>query len=209
LQPFLNPLSAIEEKKLLEKCRDGDRAARHALIEHNLRLVAHIVKKYSASAIPTQDLMSAGTIGLCKAVDTYDMKKGNRLVTYASRCIENEILMLLRQERKTVRETSLYEPLGKDKDGNEMSLIDILEENTEPVEDVLCRHELIEQLPWLLEHVLTPTERRLIALRYGLAGNEPHTQKEVGQLFGISRSYVSRMEKKTLLKLKASYAKGR
>jgi len=118
LQPFLIPLQPAVEKEYLEKCREGDKAARHALIEHNLRLVAHIVKKYGNSSMEQEDLMSVGVIGLCKAIDTYDVCKGRRLVTYASRCIENEILMLLRQERKTSRETSLFEPLGNDNDAS-------------------------------------------------------------------------------------------
>lgn len=202
MQPFLIPLSPAVEKEYLKNCRLGDRAARHALIEHNLRLVAHIVKKYGNSTTEQEDMMSAGTIGLCKAIDTYDCEKGNRLVTYASRCIENEILMLLRQERKTSRETSLFEPLGKDKDGNEMSLIDVLETMKESVEDEICRSEQVAAIPDSMKQVLTDREKELLILRYGLEGQTPKTQKEVGEIFGISRSYVSRMEKKALAKLR-------
>ena len=202
LQPFLKPFDPTAEKECLAQYRNGNKQARKELIEHNLRLVAHIAKKYSASSVEQEDMMSAGMIGLCKAVDTFDYDKGNRLVTYASRCIENEILMLLRQERKRGRETSLYEPLGKDKDGNEMSLIDILEDNEEDILVQLEQQEQVKRLPFCMEKVLTKKERQLLILRYGLLGGEPKTQKEVGELFGISRSYVSRMEKKALLKLR-------
>ena len=202
MQPFYKPLTVTLEQQYLRKCREGDRKARRILIEHNLRLVAHIVKKYSSSSVEQEDMMSVGMIGLCKAVDTYNMEKGNRLVTYASRCIENEILMLLRQERKRGRDTSLYEPLGKDKDGNEMSLIDILEDEQEEIPVQLERMELVKRLPLCMKEVLTVKEQQLITLRYGLNHREPKTQKEVGELFGISRSYVSRMEKKALYKLR-------
>lgn len=202
MQPFLIPLSPAAEKEYLENCRLGDRTARHALIEHNLRLVAHIVKKYGNSTMEQEDMMSAGIIGLCKAIDTYDCRKGKRLVTYASRCIENEILMLLRQERKTSRETSLFEPLGNDKDGNEMTLLDILETVNENVEEEICRNEQVAAIPAAMERVLTEKEKQLLVLRYGLQGQTPKTQKEVGEIFQISRSYVSRMEKKALAKLR-------
>ncbi len=205
MPPFLNPLSIAAEEECIEKCHKGDRNARHQLIEHNLRLVAHIVKKYNNSSIAGEDLMSAGVIGLCKAIDTYNEKKGNRLVTYASRCIENEILMLLRQERKMTKETSLFEPLGKDKDGNEMNLIDVLEmDGIDPL-DNLCHIEQLEQIGIYMQDVLTDYEKELLTLRYGLDGTKAKTQREVGEIFGISRSYVSRMEKKALSKLRKCF----
>ena len=202
MQPFYKPLTSTLEQQYLRKCREGDLAARAILIEHNLRLVAHIVKKYTSASLEQEDMMSVGMIGLCKAVDTYNIDKGNRLVTYASRCIENEILMLLRQERKRGRDTSLYEPLGKDKDGNEMSLIDILEDEQEDVLVQIEQKELCKRLPLCMKEVLTVKEQQLIMLRYGLNHWEAKTQKEVGEMFGISRSYVSRMEKKALRKLR-------
>ena len=202
MQPFYKPLTSTLEQQYLRKCREGDSEARKILIEHNLRLVAHIVKKYTSASLEQEDMMSVGMIGLCKAVDTYNMEKGNRLVTYASRCIENEILMLLRQERKRGRDTSLYEPLGKDKDGNEMSLIDILEDEQEEILVQLEQKELTNRLPLCMKEALTTKEQQLIILRYGLNQQEAKTQKEVGELFGISRSYVSRMEKKALRKLR-------
>ena len=202
MQPFYKPLTSTLEQQYLRKCREGDPEARKILIEHNLRLVAHIVKKYTSASLEQEDMMSVGMIGLCKAVDTYNMEKGNRLVTYASRCIENEILMLLRQERKRGRDTSLYEPLGKDKDGNEMSLIDILEDEQEEILVQLEQRELTNRLPLCMKEALTKKEQQLIILRYGLNQQEAKTQKEVGELFGISRSYVSRMEKKALRKLR-------
>ena len=202
MQPFYKPLTSTLEQQYLRKCREGDSEARKVLIEHNLRLVAHIVKKYTSASLEQEDMMSVGMIGLCKAVDTYNMEKGNRLVTYASRCIENEILMLLRQERKRGRDTSLYEPLGKDKDGNEMSLIDILEDEQEEILVQLEQRELTKRLPLCMKEVLTAKEQQLITLRYGLNRQDAKTQKEVGELFGISRSYVSRMEKKALRKLR-------
>ena len=202
MQPFYKPLTSTLEQQYLRKCREGDSEARKILIEHNLRLVAHIVKKYTSASLEQEDMMSVGMIGLCKAVDTYNMEKGNRLVTYASRCIENEILMLLRQERKRGRDTSLYEPLGKDKDGNEMSLIDILEDEQEEILVQLEQKELTNRLPLCMKEALTTKEQQLIILRYGLNQQEAKTQKEVGELFGISRSCVSRMEKKALRKLR-------
>lgn len=205
MQPFLSPLEAAEEKEYLRRQRAGDSSARHALMEHNMRLVAHIVKKYNGALTAQEDLMSAGMIGLCKAVDTFDADKGSRLVTYASRCIENEILMLLRQERKVSREVSLYEPLGQDKDGNEMSLIDLLEADMTDVESDLSKRQELALLPAFMRQVLSEKEKRLLAMRYGLDGRRPKTQKEVGDYFGISRSYVSRMEKKALSKLKQCY----
>ena len=202
MQPFLKPLTPALEKEYFTKCQSGDRNARKALIEHNLRLVAHIAKKYKSFSLEQDDMMSAGMIGLCKAIDTYDSKKGSRFVTYASRCIENEILMLLRQERKRGREVSLYEPLGKDKDGNEMSFIYVLEWEKEDILVQMEQKEQMNRLPVCMQETLTGKEQKLLILRYGLFGQESKTQKEVGEIFGISRSYVSRMEKKALCKLR-------
>ena len=174
------------------------------MIERNLRLVAHIVKKYNNFERDTDDLISIGTIGLIKAINTYDLEKGNRLVTYASRCIENELLMMLRQERKCSREFSLYEPIGTDKEGNEINLLDIVEYDDKEISDHIILEDTILQLYNAIQKVLDPRELEVLSLRYGLFGNEAKTQREVAAFLQISRSYVSRIEKKALLKLRRS-----
>ncbi len=201
MQTFKKPLSQKEEEHYLDLCAKGNEAARQALIEYNMRLVAHIARKYSGSH-DTDDLISAGTIGLIKAIDTYDKSKGSRLVTYASRCIDNELLMLLRHERKRLREVSLYEPIGMDKEGNEISLMDITGNDDISVIDTMIHDYNISRLPECIKKSLTQREIHLLAKRYGLYGERPCTQKEIADLMGISRSYVSRIEKRALLKLR-------
>lgn len=205
MQTFLEPLTPDEERECIEKMQSGNKEARDILIERNLRLVAHIAKKYYSENRDADDLISIGIIGLIKAVNTYNPGKGNRLVTYASKCIENELLMMLRSEKKRNREVSLNEPIGTDKEGNSISLIDVMENDEidalkqlENAEDVVKVREYVDQ-------VLTKREKEIIVSRYGLDGSEPMTQKMVGTTMGISRSYVSRIEKKALEKLKKAF----
>lgn len=200
-QSFPQPLVSHEEQKYVEACRKGDENARNILIEHNLRLVAHVARKYSVSNTESDDLISIGTIGLIKAVSSYDPTKGIRLATYAARCIENEILMHLRASKKFQNEVSLNEPLGTDKEGNEIALIDILGSEDEDVEEKVDLKQRIKKLYRLIKCVLEGREQVIIRLRYGLCGNCGKTQREVAESLGISRSYVSRIEKKALTKL--------
>ena len=202
MQTFKQPLSKEEELYYLKKSRQGDLGARNILVEYNLRLVAHIVKKYNNFERDTDDLISIGTIGLIKAINTYDIKKGNRLVTYASRCIENELLMMLRQERKCSKEFSLYEPIGTDKEGNEINLLDIVESNIQDITEHISLEEDIRHLYLAMNSILTDREINILTLRYGLIGQKPLTQREIARKLNISRSYVSRIEKKALEKLK-------
>ncbi len=206
MQTFKQPLSRESELYYLKRSRAGDIEARNILVEYNLRLVAHIVKKYNNFERDLDDLISIGTIGLIKAINTYDIEKGNRLVTYASRCIENELLMMLRQERKCSKELSLYEPIGTDREGNEINLLDIVEcDNTD-----ITEHIILEDNVTLLYHTLhtflDERERKVLTLRYGLYGIQPLTQREVASALNISRSYVSRIEKKALSKLRRSFS---
>lgn len=175
--------------------------AREILIEKNLRLVAHIAKKYQNVDENMEDLISIGTIGLIKAIESFDAGKG-KLSTYASRCIDNEFLMLLRTKKKTSREVSLFEPIGTDKEGNEISLLDVIEQEQEDVVEQLDTQENIKRLSEIMERVLAKREREIIELRYGLRTGTEVTQREVGDLFHISRSYVSRIEKRALLKMR-------
>lgn len=204
MQTFKQPLSQADEAMYLERSRKGDLAARNILVEYNLRLVAHIVKKYQTPNRNTEDLISIGTIGLIKAINTFDESKGNKLATYASRCIENELLMRLRQERKECREISLYEPIGTDKEGNEISLMDIISTDSESIISDIIFSDHIRQLSNIFFCVLDTREQKVIALRYGLCGYKEMTQKEIAKKLNISRSYVSRIEKKALLKLRSA-----
>lgn len=204
MQTFHHPLSPEEESYYLPKAKAGDLSARNILVEYNLRLVAHIVKKYQTGNRSTEDLISIGTIGLIKAINTYDTDKGSKLVTYASRCIENELLMRLRQERKEVREISLYEPIGTDREGNEISLMDVIRIDEEDVLLNVITSESLRNINDLFTEVLDDREQQVIALRYGLYDNQELTQKEISNLLHISRSYVSRIEKKALLKLRSA-----
>lgn len=202
MKTFLKPLTTQEETFYLRKCRQGDKTARDVLIERNLRLVAHIVKKYQGVDEDLDDLISIGTIGLIKAVSTYDMTKGSRLTTYAARCIDNELLMMLRSRKKFSREVSLYEPIGTDKEGNEIHLLDIVEANEQDITDQCIHKERILQLYGCLREVLSPLEYEVIKYRYGLFGEKVLTQRALGKRLGISRSYVSRIEKNAVLKLR-------
>ena len=204
MKTFLKPLTTQEETFYLRKCRQGDKAARDVLIERNLRLVAHIVKKYQGVDEDLDDLISIGTIGLIKAVSTYDMTKGSRLATYAARCIDNELLMMLRSRKKFSREVSLYEPIGTDKEGNEIHLLDIVEANEQDITDQCIHKERILQLYGCLREVLSPLEYEVIKYRYGLFGEKELTQRALGKRLGIRRSYVSRIEKKALGKLNSA-----
>ena len=205
MKTFLKPLTTQEETFYLRKCRQGDKAARDVLIERNLRLVAHIVKKYQGVDEDLDDLISIGTIGLIKAVSTYDMTKGSRLATYAARCIDNELLMMLRSRKKFSREVSLYEPIGTDKEGNEIHLLDIVEANEQDITDQCIHKERILQLYGCLREVLSPLEYEVIKYRYGLFGEKELTQRALGKRLGISRSYVSRIEKNALKKLRSLF----
>ena len=202
MDTFKHPLSQKEEQEYLTLSKAGDLNARNTLVEYNLRLVAHIVKKYQTSERSTEDLISIGTIGLIKAVNTYDISKGSRLATYASRCIENELLMRLRQERKESREISLFEPIGTDKEGNEISLMDIIKNDDENILIDIIHNDNLNYVSKIFNKVLDKREQQIIAMRYGLFGNDELTQKETAKKLAISRSYVSRIEKKALLKLR-------
>ncbi len=198
---FPRPLSAKEEEEYVLRCCAGDIEARNVLIEHNLRLVAHIIKKYFTSISDQDDLISIGTIGLIKGISTYRPDKGVRLATYASRCIENEVLMYFRSLKKTAGNISLSDVIAGDGSNGSLSLMDVLTDETDMTEEVSAR-ELCSSLRRLVSETLSERERRIIALRYGLDGGEPRTQRETAALCGISRSYVSRIEKKALEKLK-------
>lgn len=198
---FPEPFSPDEEKKYIERLENGDEEARSALIEHNLRLVAHIAKKYANAKRDTDDLISIGSIGLIKAVSTYKSGRGNTMATYASKCIENEILMSLRAEKKTAWEISWDEPIGTDKDGNEISLSDILGSDTDQTHDAAERSINSVYLSDMIDKKLNPRERLVVRLRYGIPSGCPMPQREVAALLGISRSYVSRLEKKALKRL--------
>ncbi len=201
---FPNPLSAKEERHYVKLYEAGDESARNILIERNLRLVAHIAKKYSGSVTSPDDLISIGTIGLIKAVNTYSSHKSAKLATYAARCIENEILMNLRASKKNRTEVSLSEPIGTDKDGNEINLNDILGTDPDEILDNISIKIQIAKLLSAIETVLTERERTVILSRYGIDGRDPETQHQVASHLGISRSYVSRIEKKALDKLKTA-----
>ena len=199
---FPKPLSKSEEKKYLERYFEGDDSAYDKLIEHNMRLVAHIAKKYASDRYELDDLISIGSIGLIKAVRSFDKGKSTHLVTYASRCIDNEILMHLRSTKKQKNEVSINEPIGIDKEGNEVSLIDVLFDENENVSDSVETKMEICDMFVKMKHVLDTREKNIIILRYGIGGRKPLTQRETSKILGISRSYVSRIEKAALEKMK-------
>lgn len=199
---FPKPLTAKEEAQYIEQWEQGDEEARNALIEHNLRLVAHIAKRYANNGHDMDDLISIGIFGLTKAVMTYNTGKDIKLVTYASKCIDNEILMYLRSIKKMAGDVSLQDSIGKDKDGNDMSLIDLLTSGEESVEDTVWLKTRAEQAYASIEKVLDGREKKIIYMRYGLNGGKEYTQREIASAMGISRSYVSRIEKKALEKLR-------
>ncbi len=202
---FPKPLSAKEEEKYLALCREGDEEARRILIEHNLRLVAHIAKKYSPTpGYDVDDLISIGSIGLIKAVDSFDKEKNIRLATYASRCIANEILMVMRANKHRSKETSLQEPIGTDSEGNTISLLNILCSDDNIEDDISLRMQT-KKLCKAVEDRLLPREKDILNMRYGLDGNDPLTQREIAGRLRISRSYVSRIETKALSKLREEF----
>ena len=203
---FPRPLTAEEERNCLERLKNGDRHARDELIEHNLRLVAHIVKKYYSNTSDQDDLISIGTIGLIKAVNTFDHTKGIRLSSYAARCIENEVLMYFRAAKKSAQDISMNEPIDTDKDGNALTLMDVMSTEDNIVDNLDCKVKS-EQLKRYIAQVLTPRESLIIELRYGLNNDHPLTQREVAARLKISRSYVSRIEKKALQLLKRQFDK--
>lgn len=209
MKTFLKPLTLAEEKFYLQQYQRGDLEAQNILIERNLRLVAHVVKKYQGAEVDLDDLISIGTIGLIKAISTFDSCKSVRLSTYAARCIDNELLMMLRSKKKYSKEVSLYEPIGTDKEGNEISLLDVIES---PPVDIVEDYSTREDVRYLLdsmEAVLTPKEYQVISCRFGLFGEEEQTQKEIAKRLHISRSYVSRIEKNALLKLRELFPEAR
>lgn len=198
---FPQPLTEVEEKEYLQRLKDGDPEAKGVLVERNLRLVAHIVKKYSFPGKEVDDLISIGTVGLIKAIDSFDMDKGTRLATYAARCIENEILMLIRNNKKIKSEVYLQDPIGLDKEGNEISLMDILSSDKDSILEVVENKIQVKKLYFILETCLQEREKKIIEMRYGLIDGKPKTQREIALILGISRSYVSRIEKRALKKL--------
>ncbi len=201
---FPPPLTAKQEKELLEKSRNGDLDARNKLVEHNLRLVAHVSKKYYASGAEQDDLISIGTIGLIKAVSTFKADKKIRLATYAARCIENEILMFFRNIRKSSQDIPFSEPIDTDKDGNALTLIDTIADKQDVAAEIDLKLK-IERLNNIIPHTLDKREKQIIAMRYGLNGTPELTQNQIAEKLGISRSYVSRIEKAALVKLRKNF----
>ena len=202
MKSFPQPLTAAEEQYYLQKYTEGDQEAKHILIERNMRLVAHIVRKYQSMDEETEDLLSIGTIGLIKGVVTFNPDKAVRLGTYAARCIENEILMYLRTRKKSARDVSLYEPIGTDREGNEIQLFDIIESDADDAHEKVALGDDIRLLYSRIETVLSPRERLVLKMRYGLYNGDEITQREIAKKLGISRSYVSRIEKSAIEKLR-------
>lgn len=198
-------LTPAQERDCIDRMRTGDEDARRMLIEHNLRLVAHVAGKYRNTGLENDDLISIGTIGLIKAVSTFSPESGTALATYAARCIENEILMVLRAGKKRRREVSMQEPVGADKEGNELTLLDILGTEGGEVEEEVERRSSAVRVRRLIRTALLPRERLVLELRYGLGGDAPAAQREVAQALGISRSYVSRIEKRAIEKLALAF----
>ncbi|ABG87003.1 RNA polymerase sporulation sigma factor SigK [Clostridium perfringens] len=205
---FPKPLNEKEEKIYLDRLKDGDVEAKRVLVERNLRLVAHIVKKYSSNyqnSKEMDDLISIGTIGLIKAIDSFDTNKGIRLATYAAKCIDNEILMFFRNTKKTKGEVFLQDPIGVDKEGNEICLIDILSSDSDSVLEAVENSLQVKELYKKMSDILSPREKEIIKMRYGLLDGDIKTQREIAAILGISRSYVSRIEKKALKKLNKEF----
>lgn len=205
MKTFPKPLSADEEQRYLLRFQRGDPKAKNILIEHNLRLVAHVVKKYQSCDEDPDDLISIGTIGLIKAISTFDLSRASKLSTYAARCIDNELLMMLRARKKRSREVSLYDPIGTDREGNEISLLDVIESPPIDVVEDCFKHDNLSHLLKHIKNTLSPKEYHVICCRYGLGGQEPLTQREIARDLSISRSYVSRIEKNALRKLRALF----
>lgn len=205
MKTFLKPLDVEEEKYYLKKMREGSLEAKHILIERNLRLVAHISRKYQNGEEDMEDLISIGTIGLIKAIATFNYERGNRLATYAARCIDNELLMYFRGKKKTSREVSLYEPIGTDKEGNQINLMDVVESTDREIFEIIELKSNTKKIYEMIPKVLSSRERQIIEWRYGLYNKKPLTQREIADKLGISRSYVSRIEKRALEKLKSCF----
>lgn len=201
MKTFPKPLTRAEEMNYLIAFKNGDMGAKRILIEKNMRLVAHMVKKYSYPEDQFEDLIQTGTIGLIKAVNSFDCEKGNRFATYAAKCIENEILMVFRNNKKSSRDVSLYGPIGVDKEGNEINLLDIFETFDEDIVEKISRNDTVLKLKEEMKKVLTKRERMIIEMRYGLMDGVEITQREVASTLNISRSYVSRIEKRAIKKL--------
>ena len=208
LKTFLTPLNATEEKEYLRRWKEGDPEAKKILVERNMRLVAHVSRKYQNAEEDMEDLISIGTIGLIKAVSTYQENHGSKLATYAARCIENELLMYFRSKKKCSREVSLYEPIGTDKEGNQIQLVDLLEGDDRDVVEQLELKRQILRLYELIPYVLDDREKMILQMRYGLNNRASVTQREIAEKMHISRSYVSRIEKKALSKLRERFEQG-
>ena len=205
MKTFLSPLTMEQESECLKKMKIGDLEARNELIERNMRLVAHVAKKYQNPEDEMEDLISIGTIGLIKAVETYKEDYGSRLATYAARCIDNELLMHFRAKKKTSKEVSLYEPIGTDKEGNQIQLLDVVVSEDEDVVELLEQDRKVRRLNEIIPQTLSGRELFIIINRYGLYGKKTMTQREIARKLGISRSYVSRIEKRAIEKLRQAF----
>ena len=205
MKTFLSPLTMEQESECLKKMKNGDLEARNELIERNMRLVAHVAKKYQNSEEDMEDLISIGTIGLMKAIATYKEDYGSRLATYAARCIDNELLMHFRAKKKTSKEVSLYEPIGTDKEGNQIQLLDVVVSEDEDVVELLEQDRKVRRLNEIIPQTLSGRELFIIINRYGLYGKKTMTQREIARKLGISRSYVSRIEKRAIEKLRQAF----
>lgn len=205
MKTFLSPLTMEQESECLKKMKNGDLEARNELIERNMRLVAHVAKKYQNPEDEMEDLISIGTIGLIKAVETYKEDYGSRLATYAARCIDNELLMHFRAKKKTSKEVSLYEPIGTDKEGNQIQLLDVVVSEDEDVVELLEQDRKVRRLNEIIPQTLSRRELFIIINRYGLYGKKTMTQREIARKLGISRSYVSRIEKRAIEKLRQAF----
>lgn len=205
MKTFLSPLTMEQESACLKKMKNGDLEARNELIERNMRLVAHVAKKYQNPEDEMEDLISIGTIGLIKAVETYKEDYGSRLATYAARCIDNELLMHFRAKKKTSKEVSLYEPIGTDKEGNQIQLLDVVVSEDEDVVELLEQDRKVRRLNEIIPQTLSGRELFIIINRYGLYGKKTMTQREIARKLGISRSYVSRIEKRAIEKLRQAF----
>lgn len=205
MKTFLSPLTMEQESECLKKMKNGDLEARNELIERNMRLVAHVAKKYQNPEDEMEDLISIGTIGLIKAVETYKEDYGSRLATYAARCIDNELLMHFRAKKKTSKEVSLYESIGTDKEGNQIQLLDVVVSEDEDVVELLEQDRKVRRLNEIIPQTLSGRELFIIINRYGLYGKKTMTQREIARKLGISRSYVSRIEKRAIEKLRQAF----
>lgn len=202
MEAFLSPLTKAEEEDCIKRLNNNDKSAREQLILHNMRLVAHVTKKYSVNEDESDELISIGTVGLIKAVSSFKADYGSRFATYAIRCIENEILMYYRSKKKTKSDVSLFEPIGTDKEGNQIQLMDVIENDDIDVSNNILKNESIDKLNKYIKEVLSEREYYILVQRYGLLGHEEMTQRQIAKILGISRSYVSRIEKRALDKLK-------